>query len=86
MGPSKDDFGRFEPLAMTPILPVALVKNVTICDVSEKSTARMQIAVSLVIGFLDSDAFYFSGFSGTDSEFQIFIIEGLAGFRNIAQV
>jgi hypothetical protein len=30
MGPSNADLGRFEPLAMALILPVALVKNVTI--------------------------------------------------------
>ncbi|MBA7486375.1 hypothetical protein ES707_21933 [subsurface metagenome] len=35
MGPSNDDLGRFEPLAMTLILPAALAKNVTIWDVSE---------------------------------------------------
>jgi hypothetical protein len=35
MGPSKDDFSRFEPLAMAPILPVSRAKKVTIWEVSE---------------------------------------------------
>lgn len=35
IGPSNDDLGRLEPLAIALILPVVLAKSETICDVSE---------------------------------------------------
>ena len=35
IGPSKDDFGLFEPLAMASTFPFSLVKKVTIWEVSE---------------------------------------------------
>jgi hypothetical protein len=46
--PPNADFGRLEPFAIALILPCSLEKKVTIWEVSEKSVARMQIAVSLL--------------------------------------